>query len=68
MKKYTILARSLNNPEKVWKMDEVTCNSWGEARQWAMVNCWQRLGGEEQMIVASPVQLKKVWSKYMKEV
>lgn len=65
MKLYTILARSLNNPERVRKVDEVRCKDSSEARRWAMINCWKKLG-DEQMIVASPVQLKH-WMKYVKE-
>lgn len=61
MKTYTILARSLEDTRSIRQMGEVKCKTSGEARQWAMINCWPKLGNE-QMIVASPEQLKH-WKK-----
>lgn len=58
MKTYTILARAINNPKQIRRMAEIRCKNASEARQWAMANVWQKLGNE-QMIVASPEQLKR---------
>ena len=59
---YTVLARHLTT-KRIRKIAELNCKTFGEARQTAMIKFWQGLG-DEQLIVASPNQLKRWEAEY----
>jgi hypothetical protein len=60
MVKYTVLARALEGG-LLRKMGVIESDNWKTARQEAMKKYWDDLDGE-QMIVASPSQMKKFWA------
>lgn len=61
MVKYKVMARKLSGGE-IRMLGEVQAHNWKDARKDAMSKYWSDLSGE-QMIVASPGQMKKYWKK-----